>query len=150
MSTLWCSSHKIFKNLFCAWECDVKAKCPLKWIEWMFSVLKKIKLKAHFQPWCNARREPISYNMKFPDHWKPFQNRLSQEPSWTYSQLFYGKYIRRSSFYTFFTVFWSLSGRIRRKFFLSVTLRTLWTESAKRTKVIFFHFLETLEDSKRR
>ena len=117
MSTLWCSSHKIFKNLFCAWECDVKAKCPLKWIEWMFSVLKKIKLKAHFQPWCNACRDPISYNMKFPDHWKPFQNRLSQEPSWTYSQLFYGKYIRRSSFYTFLTVFLILSGRIRRKFF---------------------------------
>ena len=29
------------------------------------------KLKAHFQPWCNARRDPISCNTKFPDHWKP-------------------------------------------------------------------------------
>ena len=41
---------------------------------------------------------------------------LSQEPSWTYIQLFYDKYIRRSSFYSFLTVFWILSGRIRRKF----------------------------------
>ena len=41
---------------------------------------------------------------------------LSQEPSWTYIQLFYGKYIRHSSFYSFLTVFWILSGRIRRKF----------------------------------
>ena len=31
--------------------------------------LKKT-LKAHFQPWCNARRDPISCNTKFPDHWK--------------------------------------------------------------------------------
>ena len=29
------------------------------------------KLKAHFQPWCNSRRDPISCNTKFPDHWKP-------------------------------------------------------------------------------
>ena len=28
-------------------------------------------LKAHFQPWCNARRDPISCNTKFPDYWKP-------------------------------------------------------------------------------
>ena len=68
MSTLWCSSHKIFKNLFCAWECDVKAKCPLKWIEWMFSVLKKIKLKAHFQPWCNARQFLITWNSQITEN----------------------------------------------------------------------------------
>ena len=48
---------------------------------------------------------------------KTFQNRLSQEPSWTCSQLFYGKYIRRPSFYSFLTVFWILSGRIRRRIF---------------------------------
>ena len=29
------------------------------------------KLKAHFQPWCNSRRDPISCNTKFPDHWNP-------------------------------------------------------------------------------
>ena len=48
---------------------------------------------------------------------KTFQNRLSQEPSSTCSQLFYGKYIRRPSFYSFLTVFWILSGRIRRRIF---------------------------------
>ena len=29
------------------------------------------KLKAYFQPWCNARCDLISCNTKFPDHWKP-------------------------------------------------------------------------------
>ena len=40
-----------------------------------------------------------------------------QEPSWTYSQLFYGKYICNSLLHSFLTVFWNLSGRIRRKNF---------------------------------
>ena len=69
-----------------------------------------------------------------------------------YSQLFYGKCNRRSSFYSFLTVFWIFFGRIRRKNFLSVTrgcLRTLCTAgSAKRTTFEFFHSLEALEDSK--
>ena len=29
------------------------------------------EFKDHFQPWCKARRDPISLNTKFPDHWKP-------------------------------------------------------------------------------
>ena len=49
-------------------------------------------LKAHFQPWCNARLDRSL---------KTFWNRRSQEPSWTYSQLFYGKYIRRSFLFHF-------------------------------------------------
>ena len=105
-------------------------------------------LKAHFQPWCNARREPISCNTKFPDLWKPSKIVfLNSHPS----QLFNGKYIRRSSFYSFLTVFWILSGRIRSSLFLSVThgsLRTLCTRSAKRITLEFFHFLEALEDCK--
>ena len=98
-------------------------------------------LKAHFQSSCNARLDRSL---------KTFWNRRSQEPSWTYSQLFYGKYIRRSSFYSFLTVFWILSGRIRRKIFCVTfgSLRTLWTESAKRITFEFFYFLEALEDSK--
>ena len=148
MSTLWCSSHKIFKNLFCAWECDVKAKCPLKWIEWMFSVLKKIKLKAHFQPWCNARQFLITWN-----------SQITENPSKiVFLKSHPGHIVNCFTVNTFAVRHFTLSLQYfevcleesEENFFLSVTLRTLWTESAKRTKVIFFHFLETLEDSKRR
>ena len=46
------------------------------WDQWhdcgvTFSKLPSLTLKAHFQPWCNARRDPISCNTKFPDHCKP-------------------------------------------------------------------------------
>ena len=44
---------------------------------------------------------------QFPLNSQITENRLksfSQEPSWTYSQMFYGKAIRGSSFYSF-TVF---------------------------------------------
>ena len=68
-----------------------------------------------------------------------------------YSQHFYGKYSRRSSFHSFLTVFWILSWRIRRKLFLSATLgspRTLWRDGEKDDIQIFFHFLEGFEDSR--
>ena len=39
---------------------------PLKWFVPLTTILK-----AYFQPWCNARRDPISCNKKFLDYWKP-------------------------------------------------------------------------------
>ena len=106
---------------------------------------------AHFQPWCNARRDPISYHTKFPDHWKPSKIVfLRRHP---------GHIVNCFTVSTFAVPYFTVSLQYfefcpeesEENFFLSVTLgslRTLWTESAKRTTFKFFHFLEALEDSK--
>ena len=108
-------------------------------------------LKAHFQPWCNALRDSISCNTKFPYYWKPSKIVfLKSHP---------GRIVNCFTVNTFavrhFTVslqyFEFCPEESEENYFLSVTLgslRTLWTESAKRTTFKFFHFLEALEDSK--
>ena len=126
--------------LILAFECTLDYWFPqiLSWL-----------LRAHFLDATRAATQfPVTRNSQITDN---LLNRLSQETSWTYIQLFHGKYIRRSSFYSFLTVFWILSGRIRSSLFLSVThgsLRTLCSRSAKRITLEFFHFLEALEDCK--
>ena len=42
-----------------------------EWYSGRIGLFHSYKLKAHFQPWCNARRDPISCNTELPDLWKP-------------------------------------------------------------------------------
>ena len=78
-------------------------------------------VKGYFQPWCSVCLDPISCNMKFPDYWKPSKLVFLKSHPGHIPQMFYNKYICCSSFYSFFTVFWILSGWIWRKCFLSIT-----------------------------
>ena len=110
-------------------------------------------LKAHFHPWCNARREPISCDSKFQDYWKPGSKIVFLK---SYPVHIVNCFMVNTLTVRHFTVslqyFEFLSSKVRREFFfLSDTLgslHTLLTGSAKRTTFEFFHSLEALEDSK--
>ena len=63
----------------------------------------------HFRSSCNARRDPISWNTKFPDHWKPSKIVFfKSHPGNIVHCITYVEYIRRSSFYSFLTAWRAL------------------------------------------
>ena len=68
---------------------------------------------SNFDPSRFATQFPVTRNSQIKENL--LKSSFSRAILDIYSQLFYGKYIRRSSFYSFLTVFWILSGRIRRK-----------------------------------
>ena len=70
---------------------------------------------SNFDPSRVATQFPVTRNSQIKENL--LKSSFSRAILDIYSQLFYGKYIRRSSFYSFLTVFWILSGRIRRKIF---------------------------------
>ena len=110
-----------------------------------------IFLKAHFHPWCNARLDPSSCNTKFLDYWKPSEIVfLKSHPEHIVNCFTVNTFAVRH-FSVSLLYFEFCPEESEGKFFWSVTLgslRTLWTESAKRTTFEFFHFIEVLEDSK--
>ena len=103
-------------------------------------------LKAHFEPWCNARRDPLSCNTKFPGNWKPSKIVfLKSYPGHIVNCFTVNEFAVRPFTVPlqYFELFPEESEGVT-----LWSLRTLWTESAKRTTFKFFHFLEALEDSK--
>ena len=107
-----------------------------------------LMLKPNFHPWCNARLDPISCNKKFPDYCKPSKVVcLKSHPGHIVNCFIVNEFAFRH-----FTVSWQyfefFPVESEENFFNSYyrigSLRTLWTESAKRTTFEFFNFLEAL------
>ena len=108
-------------------------------------------LKAHFYPRCNARLDLISCNTKFPDNLKlskiVFLNSHHGHIVNCFTVNIFSPFVILQFPYSIL----NFVGKNPKKIFLSVTLgslRTLWTESAKRTTFKCFHFLEALEHFK--
>ena len=105
--------------------------CPLLTQNQKWLIIFSYILKGPFPTLMQHAPRPNFLYHEIPWSLKTFKNCLSHQPSWTYSQLFYGQYINRSSCYSFLKVFWILSSRIRRKIF-SVTLGSQSSYSVKR------------------
>ena len=121
----------VFKPFFWFFCCYLPAR-----------LFNNLTLKAYFQPWCNARRDPISCNTKFPDHWKPSKIVFLKSHPGHIVNCFTVNTFAVRHFTVSLQYFEFCPEKSEEKFYF------LWTESAKRTTFKFFHFLEALEDSK--
>ena len=110
----------------------------------------RLFLKTHFQPWCHARRDPISCNTKFPDHWKPSKIVfLKSHPGHIVNCFTVNTFaVRHFTVSLQYFEFCPEESEENSLGFTLGSLRTLCTRSAKRTTLEFFHFLEALEDCK--